>query len=330
MTDLRTTYLGLELDNPLVPSASPLSRHLDTAKELEDAGAAALVVESLFEEQILAEQLDLHRHAEAGTQIFGEALTYFPSYDRVVSSSEEYLAHIFRLKTSLGIPVIASLNGATPKGWMHYAGLLQEAGADAIELNVYFLASNPDESPAEVEARYFDILAAVRSAVTIPVAVKLGPFFSAFANFAKRLDAAGANGLVLFNRFYQPDLDLQAFSVVPNVLLSTPQAMRLPLRWIAILYGHLKANLAATSGIHTASDVAKMLLVGADVTQMASVLLHEGPEYLAIVLRDLEVWMQENEYESVSQMRGSMSLIHVDDPAAFERTNYMKALKSYR
>jgi dihydroorotate dehydrogenase (fumarate) len=330
MIDLKTTYLGLELANPLVPSASPLSRHVDTAKRLEDAGAAALVVESLFEEQILHEQLALDWHTEAGTEIFGEALTYFPSYDRVFLSGEQYLGHVSRLKAALGIPVIASLNGATPSGWMHYAGLLQEAGADALELNIYFLASNPDESPAEVEARYLEILAAVRSAVTIPVAVKLGPFFSAFANFAKRLDAAGANGLVLFNRFYQPDLDLEEFDVVPNVLLSTPQAMRLPLRWIAILYGRVKANLAATSGIHTARDVVKMLLVGADVTQMASALLDKGPDHLAVVLHDLRQWMQEHEYESVSQMRGAMSSRHVKDPAAFERANYMKALKSYR
>jgi dihydroorotate dehydrogenase (fumarate) len=330
MIDLKTTYLGLELANPLVPSASPLSRHVDTAKRLEDAGAAALVVESLFEEQILHEQLALDWHTEAGTEIFGEALTYFPSYDRVFLSGEQYLGHVSRLKAALGIPVIASLNGATPSGWMHYAGLLQEAGADALELNIYFLASNPDESPAEVEARYLEILAAVRSAVTIPVAVKLGPFFSAFANFAKRLDAAGANGLVLFNRFYQPDLDLEEFDVVPNVLLSTPQAMRLPLRWIAILYGRVKANLAATSGIHTARDVVKMLLVGADVTQMASALLDKGPDHLAVVLHDLREWMQEHEYESVSQMRGAMSSRHVKDPAAFERANYMKALKSYR
>jgi dihydroorotate dehydrogenase (fumarate) len=330
MIDLRTTYLGLELANPLVPSASPLSRHVDTAKRLEDAGAAALVVESLFEEQILHEQLALDWHTEAGTQSFGEALTYFPSYDRIFLSGEQYLAHLYRLKQALGIPVIASLNGATPHGWMHYAGLLQEAGADALELNIYFLASNPDDSPAEVERRYFEILKAVRSAVTIPVAVKLGPFFSAFANFAKRLDAAGVEGLVLFNRFYQPDLDLEELKVVPNVLLSTPQAMRLPLRWIAILYGQVKANLAATSGIHTARDVVKMLLVGADVTQMASVLLDKGPDHLAIVLHDLELWMQEHEYESVSQMRGSMSSLHVNDPAAFERANYMKALKSYR
>jgi dihydroorotate dehydrogenase (fumarate) len=330
MTDLTTTYLGLELKNPLVPSASPLSRHLDTAKRLEDAGAAALVMESLFEEQILHDQLALHWHSEMGSESCAESLSFFPPYEPVAVSGEEYLQHIYRLKRALGIPVIASLNGATTQGWTHYAGLMQEAGANALELNIYFLASDPDLTPESVEARYLEILEAVRSVVTIPVAVKLGPFFSAFANFARRLDAAGADGLVLFNRFYQPDLDLEDFEVVPNVILSGPQAMRLPLRWIAILYGMVKANLAATSGIHTGRDVVKMLLVGADVTQMASALLENGPEHLQVVLRDLRLWMRENDYESVSQMRGSMSSRHVKDPAAFERANYMKALKSYR
>jgi len=330
MTDLSTTYLGLGLRNPLVASASPLSRTLDSAKRLEDAGAAAIVMESLFEEEILHDQRELHWYSEMGSESFPESLTYFPEHEKYAVGGETYLDHIYRLKSALGIPVIASLNGASVGGWTHYAALMQEAGADALELNIYFLASDMALTSQSVEDRYLEILRAVRGVVTIPVALKLGPFFSAFAHMAKQLDDAGADGLVLFNRFYQPDLDLENLEVVPNVLLSTPQAMRLPLRWIAILHGRVKASLAATSGVHTADDVLKMLMVGADVVEMASALLEHGPEHLRAVLSDLRAWMERREYESVAQMKGSMSYRNVHDPAQFERANYMKALKDYK
>jgi dihydroorotate dehydrogenase (fumarate) len=330
MTQLTTKYLGLELANPIVSGASPLARTLDVARRLEDAGAAALVMESLFEEQIEHEQHELYWHTTHGTESFAESLSYFPEHDAYLVTGEEYLEHIVRLKEALSIPVIASLNGASIGGWTRYANLLEQAGADALELNIYFLSADPVETAAVVEARYIEILKAVRRAVCIPIAVKLGPFFSAFAHMARELDAAGADGLVLFNRFYQPDIDLEEMEVVPNVLLSTPQTMRLPLRWIAILRGQLQGSLAATGGIRTAQDVAKMLLVGADVTQMTSALLERGPNHIHRVLHDLRLWMEEREIESVQQIRGSMSSSNVRDPSQFERAQYMKALKSYR
>jgi dihydroorotate dehydrogenase (fumarate) len=329
MTDLKTTYMGLELENPIVPSASPLSRSLETACRLEEAGASALVMDSLFEEQILHEQQELHWHTTHGTESFAESLSYLPEHDTYVVSGEEYLEQIFKLKEKLSIPVIASLNGSSLGGWTRYANLLEQAGADALELNVYFLAADPGETAQSVETRYLEILRAVRKSVTIPVAMKLGPYFSAFAHMARELDAAGADALVLFNRFYQPDLDLEEMEVVPNVLLSTPQAMRLPLRWIAILHGRLRASLAASSGVHSAQDVLKMLLVGADVTQMASSLLERGPDHVRQVLTDLRAWMDEHGVESLQQIKGSMSYRNVRDPSQFERANYMKALKSY-
>ena len=330
MIDLSTTYLGLKLRNPLVPSASPLSRDLETPRRLEEAGAAAIVLESLFEEEILHDQHELHWHTAQMTEVFAESLSWLPEHDRYEVYGEDYLERLYQLKKTLGIPVIASLNGATRGGWTRFAAMFQEAGADAIELNIYFLATDPGETGAEVEQRYLDILNAVRAAVTIPVAVKLSPFFSAFAHMARRLDQGGADGLVLFNRFYQPDIDLEDMSLGPNVLLSTPQAMRLPLRWIAILRDQVKASLAATSGIHTGQDVLKMLLVGADVTQMASALLLHGPQHLQSVLRYVESWMEEREYASVEQLKGSMSYANVPNPGDFERANYMRALKSFR
>jgi dihydroorotate dehydrogenase (fumarate) len=330
VTDLSTSYLGLKLRNPLVPSASPLTRDLDSAKRLEDQGAAAIVLESLFEEEILHDQHELHWHTQAMTGVFAESLSYFPEHESYAVYGEDYLERLFQFKKSLAIPVIASLNGATRGGWTRFAEMFQEAGADAIELNIYFLAADPKETAPEVEQRYIDILTAVRSSVRIPVAVKLGPFFSAFANMACRLDEAGADGLVVFNRFYQPDIDLEDMSLEPNVLLSTPQAMRLPLRWIAILRDQVKASLAATGGIHTGKDVVKMLLVGADATQMASALLLHGPQHLEGVLRYLESWMEEREYASVEQLKGSMSYRSVPNPGDFERANYMRALKSFR
>ncbi|UCE04172.1 MAG: dihydroorotate dehydrogenase-like protein [Candidatus Latescibacterota bacterium] len=328
--DLSTTYLGITLRNPLVPAASPLSRDLDTPRRLEENGAAAIVMQSLFEEEIVHDQHELHWHTELGTESFAESLSYLPEHDSYEMFGEDYLERLYQLKKALEIPVIASLNGATTGGWTRFAEMFQEAGADAIELNIYFLATEAKQTSQEVEQRYVDILTAVRESVTIPVAVKLGPFFSAFANMARRLDDAGADGLVLFNRFYQPDIDLEEMSLEPNVLLSTPQAMRLPLRWIAILRDQVKASLAATSGIHTGRDVIKMLLAGADIAQIASVLLMNGPKHLKTLLAYLRSWMEEREYASVEQLKGSMSYSNVPNPGEFERANYMRALKSYR
>jgi len=328
--DITTKYLGLPLKNPLVASASPLSRTLDGMKRLEDAGVAAIVVYSLFEEQIVHEASEVDHYLQYGTESFAEALSYFPVAADYNLGPDDYIEHLRKAKEALSIPVIGSLNGISNGGWISYAKKIADAGADAIELNVYYIPTDPLLSAEQVERRYLEVLEAVKHAVSIPVAVKLGPYFSSLANLAQRLDAAGANALVLFNRFYQPDIDLEQLDVVPNVILSTQQAMRLPLRWIAILYGHLKASLAATSGIHTAEDVLKILMAGADVAMMCSALLKHGPGHVTTVLEDLVRWMTEKEYESVTQMKGSMSHHAVADPAAFERANYMKALNSYK
>lgn len=328
--DLSTNYLGMKLKNPLVPSASPLSHTVDSMKRLEDAGAAAIVMYSLFEEQIAHETAELNHYLSYGTESFAEALTYFPDIGEYNAGPEEYVELVYRAKKSLSIPVIGSLNGISTGGWISYAKKIEDAGADAIELNVYYIPTDPHLTSQDVEDRYVEVLLAVKRTVKIPVAMKMSPYFSSMANMAARLDTAGANGLVLFNRFYQPDLDLETLEVKPNVILSTPQALRLPLRWIAILHGRLKASLAATSGIHTAQDVIKMLMAGADVTMMCSALLKNGPAHLRQVLTDLDQWMLDHEYVSVSQMKGSMSQKSVADPAAFERANYMRALNTYR
>jgi dihydroorotate dehydrogenase (fumarate) len=328
--DLSTTYLGLSLKNPIVPSASPLSHSLDGIKRLEDSGAAAIVMYSLFEEQIEHESAELEHYLSYGTESFAEALTYFPESDDYNLGPEEYVELLHKAKQSLGIPVIGSLNGISTGGWVRFAAKIEEAGADAIELNVYYIPTDPKLTGSDVEERYLDVLRAVKQAVKIPVAMKLSPFFSSMAGMAHRLDAAGVDGLVLFNRFYQPDIDLELLEVTPNVILSTPQALRLPLRWIAILHGRIRANLAATSGIHTTRDVLKMLMAGADVTMMCSELLKNGPGRIKEVLAELDQWMVEHEYTSVKQMKGSMSQKSIADPAAFERANYMKALNSYR
>ena len=328
--DLSTTYLGLSLKNPIVPSASPLSHSLDGIKRLEDSGAPAIVLYSLFEEQIEHESAELEHYLSYGTESFAEALTYFPESDDYNLGPEEYVELLHKAKQSLGIPVIGSLNGISTGGWVRFAAKIEEAGADAIELNVYYIPTDPKLAGSDVEERYLDVLRAVKQAVKIPVAMKLSPFFSSMAGMAHRLDAAGVDGLVLFNRFYQPDIDLELLEVTPNVILSTPQALRLPLRWIAILHGRIKANLAATSGIHTTRDVLKMLMAGADVTMMCSELLKNGPGRIKEVLAELDQWMVEHEYTSVKQMKGSMSQKSIADPAAFERANYMKALNSYR
>jgi dihydroorotate dehydrogenase (fumarate) len=328
--DLSTSYLGLPLKNPLVPSASPLSHTLDGMKQLEDAGASAVVMYSLFEEQIAHEAAELNHYLSYGTESFAEALTYFPQANEYNLGPEEYVELLHKAKQSLGIPLIGSLNGISTGGWIKYAKEIEEAGADALELNVYYIPTDPKLPGQDVEDRYLEVLHAVMTTVRIPVAMKLSPFFSSMANMAARLDSAGANGLVLFNRFYQPDIDLEALEVTPNVRLSTSQSMRLPLRWIAILHGRVKASLAATGGIHTAEDVIKMLMAGADVTMMCSALLKGGPQVLKDVLRDMTQWMLTHEYMSVRQMKGSMSQKSVADPAAFERANYMKALNTYK
>jgi dihydroorotate dehydrogenase (fumarate) len=327
MIDLSTNYLGLRLRTPLVASASPLSHELSGIRRLEDVGASAVVLYSLFEEQIRRENHNLEHFLQAGTESFAEAVTYLPQSHDFHTGPEEYLAHIVKAKEAVDIPIIASLNGATLGGWTDYARRIEQAGADAIECNIYFLPTDMNASSLEIENIYLDILRAVKLAVHIPVAVKLSPFFSNTANMAKRLDARGADGLVLFNRFYQPDIDLDNLVIQPNVLLSTPQDLRLPLTWIGILYARVKASLAATSGIHQAEDVVKMLMVGASATMMCSVLLREGPEHMRLVERQLEQWMADHEYESVRQMQGSMSQLRSADPSAFERAQYMRAVK---
>jgi dihydroorotate dehydrogenase (fumarate) len=327
--DLTTRYLGMTLRTPLVPSASPLSDDLGRIRKMEDAGASAIVLHSLFEEQLTRESEALQHHLMYGTESFAEALSYLPEPEEFHIGPEEYLSHIRKAKEAVRIPIIASLNGSSIGGWVDYAKKMQQAGADALELNVYYIPADLDKTAIDVEQTYIDILKAVKSVVSIPVAIKLSAFFSSMANMAKRLDQAGANGLVLFNRFYQPDMDLDTLEVKANVLLSTPQAMRLPLRWIAILYGRIKANLAATSGIHGSHDVLKMLMAGADVTMLCSVLLREGIDKIREIEAGMCEWMAEHDYESVQQLRGSMSQKHCADPAAFERAQYMRAVLSY-
>ena len=325
--NLTTTFLGLELRTPLMPSAAgPLSEDLDHLKRLEDAGASAVVLHSLFEEQIEAQRQQLFGDLERGMDSYAEALTYFPAPTRFRIGPELYLEHIRAAKRALGVPVIASLNASTNNVWVDYAGQIQQAGADALELNVYWIPTDPGLDAAAVEQVYVDILRAVKARVTIPVAVKLSPFFSSLAHLVLRLEAAGADGFTLFNRFYQPDLDLERLEVTPNVLLSTPMAMRLPLRWIAILRGGVKASLAASSGIHRATDAIKMLMVGADVTMMCSALLRHGPRHLGVVEQEMVRWLEEHEYDSVRQLKGSMSQQKCPTPAAFERAQYVMAV----
>jgi dihydroorotate dehydrogenase (fumarate) len=329
--DLTTRYLGIELRSPIVASASPLNRDPAQAARLEDAGVAAIVLPSLFEEEILHEELQLNRALEQGAELFAEALDYFPAVEHIADAGERYLADLDRIAARSSIPVIASLNATSAGGWVRYARLIAEAGADALELNLYHVAADPRRSATDIEAADLDVIAAVRAEIGIPLAVKLSPFYSAMANFASRVVDAGAGGLVLFNRFYQPDLDLETLDVVPRVDLSEQSEMRLPLRWIAILrpqLGH-DVSLAATSGIAAGTDVVKVLLVGADVAMMTSALLRDGPGHVATVERELCEWMVDHEYESVAQMRGSASRTTSADPSAFERANYMRTLHSW-
>jgi dihydroorotate dehydrogenase (fumarate) len=327
--NLATSYLGLALKNPVVPSASPMSRTIGSIRAMEDYGASAIVLYSLFEEQIRHETNELNHFLSHGTESFAEALSYFPAQTDYYHGPEEYLEHIASAKRAVEIPIIASINGSTTGGWTDYAKKMQQAGADALELNIYHIATDPDVTGAEVEELYLDIMRAVRAAVTIPIAVKLSPFFTSIASMAKKLDDAGANGLVLFNRFYQPDINLDSLQVEPGVVLSTSEALRLPLRWVAILHKQVKADLAATTGIHTAEDVLKMMMAGANVTMVCSALLRHGPRRIREILTGVTQWMVDHEYASLEQMRGSMSHKSVADPSAFERANYMKALNSY-
>ncbi len=329
MLDLSTNYLGLKLQNPLMPSASPLSKSLDTLKRLEDHGAAAVVMYSLFEEQIMHESNELDFFLNQGTESFPEALSYFPDLGHYNLGPDAYLDHVRRAKEELEIPIIASLNGISTGGWIRYAKLVEEAGADALELNVYYIPTDTGATGAEVEQMYLNLVRDVKASVKIPVAVKMGHFFSSIPNFVKQLDDAGANGVVLFNRFYQPDLDLENLEVIANLSLSSSYELRLRLRWAAILYSHIKADMALTGGVHTADDVIKAMMVGAKVAQIASVLLHYGVHTLSDILVDMQRWMEMHEYTSVKQMQGSMSQKSVANPAAFERANYMKVLQSY-
>lgn len=327
---LETTYLGLELATPLVASASPLGRTIEGLQRMEDAGAAAIVLPSLFEEQIEHDTYQVHEVLEFGAESYAEASGgYLPEFDAYNTGPDRYLDLVRRSAEEIEIPVIASLNGASAGGWTDYARRIQDAGAPALELNVYFVAADVEETGAEVEARYLALVEQVRAAVTIPLAVKVGPYFSSMANMASRLADAGADGLVLFNRFYQPDIHLETLEVVPNVNLSTSSELRLPLRWIAILRGRVETSLAATTGVHRAEDVLKLLLAGADVTMMASALLRHGPELIRLLTQSVTDWLEEHEYESVEQMKGSMSQASVPDPAAFERANYMESLVTY-
>lgn len=328
--DLTTTYLGLKLKNPLVASASPLSHTLESMKRLEEAGISAIVMYSLFEEQIVHESAELSHHLNYGSESFNEARSYFPNIHDYNLGPEEYIELLHRAKQTLGIPIVGSLNGISAGGWVRYAKKMEEAGADALELNVYYIAADMTVSSADVEERYLAVLREVKKTIKIPVAMKLSPFISSLPNFARRLDAAGVNGLVLFNRFYQPDIDLEALEVRPGVVLSHSHDNRLPLRWIAILRGNIKADLAATSGVHTAEDVLKLTMAGADVTMLCSSLLMHGPRHVTELLKEMDQWMINHEYVSIGQMKGSMSQKSVADPSAFERANYMKALNQYR
>lgn len=330
MTDLTTTYLGLNLKNPLVASASPLSKHLDRARKLEDAGISAIVMFSLFEEQIIHETLELDHFLTRGTNSFAEALSYLPDGGMYSVDPEKYLNQVAGLKKALSIPVIGSLNGVSKGGWTRYARQIQEAGADALELNLYYVSTDPDLGAQELENAQVELVAEVKSAIKIPLAVKLSPFLTSLPNFARRIVDAGAEGLVLFNRFYQPDFDLDELEIIHNLDLSTSADLRLPLRWVSILYGKVKADFALTSGVHTYMDVLKSMMAGARVAMMASNLLHNGEQVVPAMLNDLESWMKEREYTSIRQMQGSMSQMSVKEPAAFERANYMKVLGSWR
>jgi len=329
MVDLSTSYLGLRLKNPLVASSSPLTQKLESAKALEAAGVSAIVLHSLFEEQIIRDSLRLHEDLERGAFSSAEAMYYLPDYGQYSIGPESYVENLRKMKKGLNIPVIGSLNGVSTGGWIEYASKIEAAGADALELNLYYLAVDPELTSTELEDASIRFVADVRARVSIPLAIKLSPFYTALPNFARRLAAAGANGLVLFNRFYQPDFDLEELEVVPNLVLSNSNELRLPLRWIAILYGRVQADFALTSGVHTSNDIIKAVMAGASVSMVTSEFLQHGVNRASQMLAEVESWLAEHEYESVAQMKGSMSQKAVAEPATFERANYMKVLSSY-
>jgi dihydroorotate dehydrogenase (fumarate) len=328
MIDLSTSWLGLRLSTPIVCSSSPLTEHLGIIRHMEDAGAGAIVLHSLFEEQLTAEGHDLDRFLSIG-DTHAESSSYFPDMGTYNLGPEGYLEHVRKAREAVDIPVIASLNGLTPGGWIEYARLLEKAGASAIELNIYRIPTDPDESSEDVERGYEELVSLVRTAVRLPVAVKLGPYFTAPAHLARRLDAAGANGLVLFNRFYQPDFDLELLDVRPRLQFSTAQELLLRLHWVAILHGHLGCDLAVTGGVHGAADVLKSIMAGAKIAMMTSALLERGVQHVSVVRDELLRWMSEHEYESIRQMLGSLSYRNVPDPSAFERANYLRVLRSH-
>ena len=330
MFDLSTTYLGFRLSHPLIAGACPLTADFDMARRLEDAGAAAIVLPSLFEEQIEADEIGRAQHMDAHEDAHAEATSYFPLADDFMIGPEGYLEHIRRLSNAVAVPVIGSLNGTSAEGWLRYAKLIQEAGADALELNLYHIATDPSETGAAVDQRLLDVVRMVRSHVSIPVAVKLSPFFSSLANLALRLDDAGADGLVVFNRFYQPDIDPDTLAVLPQLHLSNSSELLLRLHWLAILSGRVRASLAVTGGVHTANDAIKAVMTGAHGVQMVAALLLHGPKHLTQMRADLERWFIEHEYTSLEQARGSMSLLRSPDPEAFERGNYMKILQTWK
>jgi len=330
MTDLTTTYLGLNLKNPLVASASPLPKKAENAKKLEDAGVSAIVMYSLFEEQIIHESLELDHYLTRGTNSFAEAMTYLPDIGTYNMGPDRYVDHLAELKQTVSIPVIGSLNGVSKGGWTRYARLMQDAGADAVELNMYYLSADPDLTGQELEDNYVELVSEVKASIDVPLAVKLSPFITSLPNLARRLVSAGADGLVLFNRFYQPDFDLEELEVVRTLTLSDSRDLLLPLRWISILHGKVKADLALTSGVHTALDVLKAMMAGAKVAMSTSAILQEGYDVISFILNDLQAWMEAHEYESIQQMQGSMSQQSVAEPAAFERSNYIQILSEFR
>ena len=329
MVDLTTTYLGLQLKNPLVASPSPLTEKVENVKRMEEAGIAAIVMYSLFEEQIIHESLELDHFLNRGTETYAESLTYFPDIGRYSLAPDKYLERLEKNKKAVNIPMMGSLNGVSTGGWIEYARKIQDAGADALELNIYYLPTDLNLTSAEMEDNYLKLVSDVRAKVSIPLAVKLAPYFTALPNFANRLVEAGANGLVLFNRFYQPDFDLENLEVAPNLVLSNSNELRLPLRWIAILHGKVKADLALTSGVHNGEDAIKAMMAGANVAMTTSALLKRGTSAISQILTGMEEWMTEHEYTSITQMRGSMSQGAVAEPSSFERANYMKVLNSY-
>jgi len=330
MVDLSTNYLGLKLKNPLVASASPLSKKVEYVKRMEEAGVAAVVMYSLFEEQIIHESLELDYYLTRGTETFAEALTYLPDAGSYSLLPDRYVANVEQLKKSVGIPIIGSLNGVSKGGWTRYARLIQDAGADALELNLYYIPTDPAVSAKEIEDAQVDLVADIKASIKIPLAVKLSPFYTAFPHFANRLVTAGANGLVLFNRFYQPDFDIEELSISHSLDLSSSKELRLPLRWVALLYDHLSVDFALTGGVHTARDILKAMMAGAKVSMMTSKLLYSGLDGISNILAELQKWLEDHEYKSIQQMQGSMSQKSVAEPSAFERANYMKVLSSFR